>query len=63
MYAKLFGCHFRSCNTVCYLLESDIARIVGAAVIGLLVDAKGEKPQSSVEPMRCLSIYLAAATN
>jgi Transposase DDE domain group 1 len=24
---------------------------------------KGEKPQSSVEPMRCLSIYLAAATS
>jgi hypothetical protein len=33
--------HFGSCNAIGYLLERDIARIVGSTVIGLHIDAEG----------------------
>ena len=43
MNAKLFGGHFRSSDAVRYLLERDVARIVGTAMIGLFVNAEGRE--------------------
>jgi len=41
--AKLFGRHFRSRNTVRYLLERDVTRIIGRAVIWFLINAEGRE--------------------
>ena len=40
MYAKLFGRHFGSGDSVGYLLEGDVARIVRTAMIWFFVDTE-----------------------
>ena len=43
MNAELFCGHFRSRDAVGYLLEGDVTRIVGTAIIGLFVNAEGRE--------------------
>jgi hypothetical protein len=43
MNAELFRGHFRSRDAVGYLLEGDVTRVIGTAVIGLVVNAEGRE--------------------
>ena len=60
---QLFGGHLCPCDAVCYLLECDVARIVRTAVVWLLVKRRRGRNRNRPSSHRCLSIYLAPATN